>query len=84
MGEWALSAGDDDHPGSPQMGLRGPWLWVAAPRDINALRAQAPAVARAWTEAMRAVSEDLVRRGYQVQAFVAGAYGWAPRAASTE
>jgi predicted GNAT superfamily acetyltransferase len=83
-GEWALTAGDDDHPGAPRLGLQGPWLWVAAPRDINNLRAQRPLVALAWTEAMRSVSEDLVHRGYQVRAFAGGAYGWALREKITD
>lgn len=76
---WALRRRDDDHPGPPMLGVQGPWVWVAAPHDINRWRALVPAVALAWIEAMRAVSTDLVARGYQVQAFWQGAYGWAQR-----
>jgi len=76
---WALQADAEDHPGPPRLGVAGPSVWVAAPRDINRWRVQAPTVALAWTEAMRGVSLDLIARGYQVAAFRSGAYGWFPR-----
>lgn len=78
-GVWALAAAAEDRPGPLRLGVAAPWVWVAAPRDINRWRLQEAPVALAWTEAMRAVSLDLVHRGYQVATFREGAYGWFPR-----
>lgn len=53
--------------------------WVAAPADIVALRRDDPAAARAWGEAVRVASLDLVARGFEARGFVDGAYRWVPR-----
>lgn len=82
---WALrrdDAGDD--PRLPDLGLAASAVWMAAPHDIGALRRAAAERALAWSEALRAVSLDLIARGYEVDAFAAGAYRWRPRERSTE
>jgi predicted GNAT superfamily acetyltransferase len=77
---WALrrDAGADD-PQPPTLGLAADAVWTAVPRDVNALRREAPPRALAWAEALRAASLDLIARGYAVDAFVEGAYRWRPR-----
>ncbi len=77
---WALRRDDqEDTPTDPIVGLNGDAIWMAAPRDVGALRRSAPPRALAWSEAMRVVSTDLVARGYEVDAYMDGAYRWAPR-----
>jgi predicted GNAT superfamily acetyltransferase len=80
---WALRRDDDeDAPAEPAVGLQAAAVWTAVPRDVNALRRVAPPRALAWAEASRTVALDLIARGYEVDAFVDGAYRWRPRSAS--
>jgi predicted GNAT superfamily acetyltransferase len=80
---WALRRDDDeDAPAEPVVGLQAAAVWTAVPRDVNALRRVAPPRALAWAEASRTVALDLIARGYEVDAFVDGAYRWRPRSAS--
>jgi predicted GNAT superfamily acetyltransferase len=82
---WALARGAErDAPGPVTLGLDAHDVWVAAPRDIGALRRGARNDALAWGEALRATSLDLVDRGYEVRAFLDGAYRWSRRAAKEE
>jgi predicted GNAT superfamily acetyltransferase len=77
---WALAReAGADLPGAVATGLDGDVVWVAAPRDIGALRRSAHDAALAWSEAFRAASLDLVARGYEARAFMDGAHGWMPR-----
>ncbi len=77
---WALRRDDDeDAPAETVVGLDAGAVWMAAPRDVGALRRSVPPVALAWSEALRTVSLDLVARGYEVDAFHEGAYRWVPR-----
>jgi predicted GNAT superfamily acetyltransferase len=77
-GAWALTAAGEA-VGELRTGLSEPAVWVAAPREIARLRREEPRLAAAWNDAFRAASVDLVERGYEVRAFVAGAYCWRPR-----
>ncbi len=80
---WALRRSDaDDAPGKPAVGREADAIWTAVPRDVNALRREAPPRALAWAEATRAVALDLIARGYEVDAFADGAYRWRRRVAS--
>lgn len=82
---WALRRADtDDAPGEPALGLEAEAIWTAVPRDVNALRRETPPRALAWAVATRAVALDLIARGYEVEAFAAGAYRWGRRASSSE
>jgi len=82
---WALPRGPRrDAPGSVALGLEADEVWVAAPRDIGALRRGARSDAQAWGEAFRAAAVDLVERGYEVRAFLDGAYRWSRTAAERE
>ncbi len=77
---WALARAEEaDLPGPLATGLDADVVWVAAPRDIGALRRSAHDAALAWSEAFRATSLDLVARGYEARAFGGGAHGWVPR-----
>jgi hypothetical protein len=77
---WALRRDDEaDAPTDPVVGLDAGAVWTAAPRDVGALRRSAPPLAMAWSDALRTVSLDLVARGYEVDAFLGGAYRWVPR-----
>lgn len=82
---WALTrAADRDAPDAVRLGQDAPAVWAAIPRDIGALRREARADALAWAEALRAVSLDLVARGYEARGFVEGSFWWAPRDAEPE
>lgn len=82
---WALRRLDgEDEPGPAVTGLDADAVWMATPHDVNTLRHRAPARALAWAEATRAVSLDLIDRGYEADAFADGAYRWRPRRPSTE
>ena len=77
---WALARDPErDAPGPVALGLDADAVWVAAPRDIGALRRELRADALAWGEALRAASVDLVERGYEARAFLDGAYRWSRR-----
>jgi len=80
---WALARdAERDAPGPVTLGLDADDVWVAVPRDVGALRREARTDALAWGGALRAASLDLVDRGYEVRAFLDGAYRWsrsAPR-----
>jgi predicted GNAT superfamily acetyltransferase len=71
---WALRAGLGEGPGEVDEGVDAPEIWLAAPREIARLRAEAPHVALAWREAYKAILPPLVERGYEVRGFVDGAY----------
>lgn len=74
---WALGrSGDADAPLPPRLGVDAPVLWQAAPRDILRLRRESLQVALDWAEGIRQTANDLVGRGYQVDAFVDSAYRW--------
>jgi len=82
---WALARDPErDAPGPVTLGLDGAAAWVAAPRDVGGLRREARSDALAWGEALRAAAVDLVGRGYEVRAFLDGAYRWARRAPEEE
>lgn len=82
---WALARDPErDAPGAVTLGLDADDVWVAAPRAIGVLRREARNDALAWGEAFRAASVDLVERGYEVRAFLDGAYRWWRRAAEEE
>ncbi|MBW6454343.1 MAG: GNAT family N-acetyltransferase [Trueperaceae bacterium] len=82
---WALARDPArDAPGAVALGLDAEDVWVAAPRDIGTLRREFRADALAWGEAFRAASVDLVERGYEVRAFLDGAYRWSRRSAEEE
>ena len=77
---WALARdAERDAPGPATLGLDADDVWVSAPRDVGALRREARDDALAWGEALRAASLDLVGRGYEVRAFLDGAYRWSRR-----
>lgn len=82
---WALRrAAASDDPEAPVLGLAAPEVWTAVPRDVNALRRGAAPRALVWAEAFRVAAQDLVARGYEVDAFLDGAYRWRPRAPISE
>ena len=82
---WALARDPErDVPGPVTLGLDAEDVWVAAPRDIGALRREVRNDALAWGEAFRAASVDLVERGYEVRAFLDGAYRWSRKVAERE
>ncbi len=82
---WALARDPErDVPGPVTLGLDVDRVWVAAPRNIGALRREARNDALAWGEAFRAASVDLVERGYEVRAFLDGAYRWSRRVPDEE
>lgn len=82
---WALARhAEADVPGAVVSGLDADVVWVAAPRDVGALRRSARDAALAWGEAFREVSLDLVGRGYEVRHFRGGAHGWVRRDSTTE
>lgn len=82
---WALARDPErDAPGAVTLGLDADDVWVAAPRAIGVLRREARNDALAWGEAFRAASVDLVERGYEVRAFLDGAYRWWRKAAEEE
>lgn len=82
---WALARdAERDAPGPPTLGLEADDVWVAAPRDVGALRREARNDALAWAGALRAASLDLVDRGYEVRAFLDGAYRWSSGAPKRE
>ena len=82
---WALTRdAGRDVPGEVRLGQDAEAVWVAAPRDINALRRESHAEAIAWAEAFRAASVDLVARGYEARGFVGGAFWWTPRGRERE
>jgi predicted GNAT superfamily acetyltransferase len=66
------------------LGFEADAVWVAAPREIGRLRREERADALAWGEAFRAASVDLVERGYEVRAFLDGAYRWSRRVTQEE
>jgi predicted GNAT superfamily acetyltransferase len=77
---WALArAADRDVPAAVATGLDAAAVWVAAPRDIGGQRVAERDGARAWGEAFRTVSVDLVARGYEARDFVDGAFRWVRR-----
>jgi predicted GNAT superfamily acetyltransferase len=82
---WALARdAERDVPATVALGLDRDVVWVALPRDMGAERRSTHAGAVAWGEAFRAVSLDLVERGYEVRDFVEGAYRWVRREGSSE
>jgi len=77
---WALPRDPRrDLPGQLALGLEADEVWLAAPCDIGALRRGARDEALAWSRDLRAAALDLVDRGYEVFAFLDGAYGWSRR-----
>lgn len=82
---WALPRDPGrDAPGAVVAGIEAADVWVAAPRDVGALRREAREDALAWSRAFRAAALDLVDRGYEVRAFLDGAYRWSRRAPEEE
>jgi predicted GNAT superfamily acetyltransferase len=74
---WALRRDETaDDPCAPMLGVDAGAVWTAVPRDVNGLRRASPPRVLAWAEALRAAAVDLVARGYEVDAFVEGAYRW--------
>jgi chorismate synthase len=70
----ALEAYPDGSPGEPKLDLDGQALSIAVPNDIGALLAEAPEVALAWRQAVRAPVAHYLRTGYRVERFLGGGY----------
>lgn len=82
---WALTrAAERDVPAEVETGVEAAAVWVAVPRDIGHQRASERDGALAWGEAFRAVTVDLVGRGYEARDFVDGAYRWVRRDETSE
>ena len=71
----ALSALEDvepPRPGASDLDLDTPSIFVAIPRDLDALMGEAPKLAREWRGATRPVFETYMARGYQVRELLPG------------
>jgi predicted GNAT superfamily acetyltransferase len=75
---WILEADGSGGPGAAPV-ASAPVVWLAAPADINRLRATDPARALAWREAYKDVVPSWLARGYEVRGFMDGSYVLADR-----
>jgi chorismate synthase len=65
-----------DAPGEPRTALDAARVSIAVPADIQALKRNDPALARAWRATARAAFEAYLSRGYTVTGFRRGAPGY--------
>ena len=62
-----LDDGPLPRPGEPRLELSAPAIFLAVPRDVDAVMAEDPGLARQWRLATRSVFEGYMERGYAVR-----------------